>query len=165
MKKQPNSKLDNQNKGGVTSRVAISNILRNSGIRPTPQRVSIYSFLKNTTSHPKAEAIYEAVKRDFPSLSLNTVYDTLRILAEANLIRRLVMKGNISRYDGNPVSHGHFVCVKCGRTDDLRQSVDEELEKTLLALRGKIDGHIIDHDYRFYGYCTKCANEKGRPGS
>ncbi|NLA06306.1 MAG: transcriptional repressor [Firmicutes bacterium] len=141
------------------SRTDISNMLRDVGIRPTPQRVAIYEALKGTTRHPTAEAIYEAVKSDFPSLSLNTVYDALQTFTEAGLIRKLAMKENISRYDGKPAPHGHFVCIRCGRVEDLRAAVDEELKRIDLMLKDKINGRIVDRDYRFYGYCTECESD------
>lgn len=141
------------------SKTGISNMLRDVGIRPTPQRVAIYETLKGTTRHPTAEAIYEAVKSDFPSLSLNTVYDALQTFSEAGLIRKLAMKENISRYDGNPAPHGHFVCIRCGRVEDLRPAVDEELERIDLLLKDKINGRIVDRDCRFYGYCAECEGE------
>lgn len=147
---------------GDMSKAAISGTLRDVGIRPTPQRVAIYETLKGTTRHPTADAIYEALKSDFPSLSLNTVYDTLNILTEAGLIRKFAMRENISRYDGNPAPHGHFVCVKCGRVEDLRPAVDGELERISLLLKDEIDGCIIESDYRFYGYCAECEGEISR---
>lgn len=149
-------------KKGDMSKAAISGVLRDVGIRPTPQRVAIYETLKGTTRHPAADAIYEALKNDFPSLSLNTVYDTLNIFTEAGLIRKLAMRENISRYDGNPAPHGHFVCVRCGRVEDLRPAVDRELERIDSLLKNEIDGRIIDTDYRFYGYCTECEREISR---
>ena len=165
MTKKPDSDQGRQAKEGHMSRTVISNMLRDARIRPTPQRVAIYRMLKGTTSHPKAEVIYEAVKGDFPSLSLNTVYDTLQTFAESGLIRKLAMKENVSRYDGNAAPHGHFVCVRCGRVEDLRPSVDRELERINLLLKDRIDGRIIDSDYRFYGYCRECENETIRSDS
>ncbi|NLB72834.1 MAG: transcriptional repressor [Firmicutes bacterium] len=165
MTKKPDSKQKKESEEGHMSRTVISNTLRDAGIRPTPQRVAIYEMLRGTTSHPKAETIHEAVKCDFPSLSLNTVYDTLQTFDEAGLIRKLAMKENISRYDGNPAPHGHFVCARCGRVQDLRPSVDAELERINLMLKDKIDGRIIDCDYRFYGYCAECINKAVWPDS
>jgi Fur family peroxide stress response transcriptional regulator len=138
------------------SRAEISDMLRDAGIRPTAQRIAIYEMLRGTTSHPKAETVYEAVKDEFPSLSLNTVYDTLEILVESGLVRKLPMKENVSRYDGNPIAHGHFVCVECGRVGDLGPDVDKELEQASLTIKNRVDGRVIDIDHRFYGYCREC---------
>jgi Fur family peroxide stress response transcriptional regulator len=165
MTRKRDSNQERKPEDGHMSRAMVSDVLRDAGIRPTPQRVAIYEMLKGTTSHFKAETIYEAVKVDFPSLSLNTVYDTLQTFAEAELIRKLAMKENVSRYDGNPAPHGHFVCVGCGRVEDLRPSVDRELERINLLLKDGINGRIIDSDYRFYGYCRECDNKTIWPDS
>ena len=137
----------------------ISNMLRNVGIRPTPQRIAIYKVLNKTTQHPTAELIYEAVKDDFPSLSFNTVYDTLRVFTDAGIIRKLSMRENISRYDANPIPHGHFICINCGCVDDLGPIVDKELDKIDVIIRDKINKKVIDRDYRFYGYCSECERK------
>lgn len=159
MTKKPDLNQRRQGRRENMSRTMISDVLRDAGIRPTPQRVAIYKMLKETTRHPKAETIYDVIRSDFPSLSLNTVYDTLQTFTEAGLIRKLAMKEDASRYDGNPAPHGHFVCVVCGRVEDVRQAVDEELERIHCLLKDKINGRIIDREYRFYGYCAECEGK------
>ncbi len=140
----------------ASSREMVVHELRRAGIRPTPQRVAIYEMLRGTAAHPKVETVYEALKREFPTTSLNTVYCALQALVEAGLVRKLAMRENIYRYDANAAPHAHFVCVRCGRVEDLGDAVDEELERIEPALAGKIHRRIVDHEYHFYGYCDAC---------
>lgn len=139
-----------------STRETMADKLRAAGLKPTPQRVAIYEMLTGTTAHPGAETIYEALKVEFPTLSLNTVYSTLQALVDAGLLRKLAMRENMYRYDANTLPHSHFICVRCGSVTDLGPLVDEELKKIQPALTKKIGGLILDHEHHFYGYCAEC---------
>ena len=143
----------------LSLRQSIALELREAGIKPTPQRVAVYEVLKGTTMHPKVEMIYEALQDEFPTLSLNTVYTALQSLVDAGLVRKLAMRENVCRYDGNAAPHAHFVCMKCGRVEDLGEIVDKELEKITPVLAKHIHGPITDTEHRFYGYCRTCQDD------
>ena len=97
----------------------ITRTLREAGLRVTPQRMAIYLTLVKTKAHPCAELVYQELHHDFPSLSLNTVYNTLQIFEELGLVRRLDTGEGMCRYDANPSPHMHFVCKVCGRVLDI----------------------------------------------
>ena len=92
--------------------------LTNIGLRATPQRVAIMTFLEGNTSHPSAEQIYEALKADMPSLSLGTVYNTLDELVQREQLQELAISPNRKHVDPNPDPHCHFLCEVCGRIYD-----------------------------------------------
>ena len=88
-------------------------------LKLTPQRLAVYQYLKSTTEHPSAETIYKALQPNYPTMSLATVYKTLKTLVEIGLVQELnVGEGNF-RYDGNCKEHGHIQCIKCGKVNDL----------------------------------------------
>lgn len=93
---------------------------RAAGLKATHQRVEIYRELLCCQSHPGAEAIWGKVRKRIPSISLDTVYRTLRSLAEMGLISRVHTPEGRLRYDANLSRHHHFVCEKCGAVRDFR---------------------------------------------
>ena len=125
--------------------------------RMTRQRKKILEVLKNTTSHPTADWIYEQVKKEIPSISLGTIYRNLNVLAEMGEIIILEYSGGKSRFDGNPQQHYHLKCNNCGTVTDIDLTVKQELNER--AAR-KTNYEICYHRLEFYGLCPDCQQEK-----
>ena len=82
----------------------IIKIFKEKKIKITPQRLAVYNYLANTTSHPSVETIYEDIYKTFPTMSLATVYKTIKTLVSSELVQELnVGEGNF-RYDANTYS-------------------------------------------------------------
>ena len=75
--------------------------LKQNHLKVTPQRLSIYSYLTNTTAHPSVETIYNDLKEEHPSLSLATVYKTVASLRDAHLVTEFNVGEDSHRYDAN----------------------------------------------------------------
>lgn len=120
--------------------------------RYSPQRDLIYTYVKNSTSHPTAETIYQALKASTPGLSRGTVYRNLGILAQEGQIFRMPFP--IERYDGDTTPHAHLVCTCCGEVSDLRMPYDIALDETVCQLW---HCQIQRHDCYFYGQCSACV--------
>lgn len=98
----------------------IEALLRQAGINPTAQRIAIASHVLCTTDHPTAEAVKLWADQNFPKMSLATVYNTLRVLVDAGLIRELKLPSSESlHYDPNVRDHVHFVDEDTGEIIDL----------------------------------------------
>ena len=124
--------------------------------RMTKQRKAILKVLKNTTSHPTADWIYEEVKKEIPNISLGTVYRNLNVLAEHGKIRVLDYGSNHSRYDGTPEQHYHFKCEKCGGVFDLDIDLGLDLnEKINRETEFKANSHRLE----FSGICPNCQQK------
>lgn len=129
------------------------NIDKEISFRETAQRQKILSVLCSTKSHPTADWIYERVKKEFPKLSLGTVYRNLKILKEQGRIQELPFGDTFDRFDGNSSQHPHFVCKVCGSVYDIE--MDSPLNPAKLA--EKKSGFKIDNfSITFYGRCKKC---------
>ena len=76
------------------------------------QREAIKSFLMTRKDHPTADVVYENVRKEFPNISLGTVYRNLNTLVELNYIQKIKSTDNIDRYD-KILNHSHFICIKC----------------------------------------------------
>ena len=87
--------------------------------RNTQQKEIIRHTLCRMDSHPTAMAVFEAVRRDHPTISRSTVYRVLGQLAETGEVLRLRLSGEEDRYDGNTCRHSHVRCTRCGAVADI----------------------------------------------
>ena len=134
-------------------------ILRNKGLKVTPQRIEILRFLDEHRVHPTADDIYRSLKKTNPSLSKTTVYNSLDVLTKKHVIQCLTISLSEHRYDFGNKMHHHFFCYRCGRIYDLDFSCPN-----IKRIRRKIihDGHRIEeaHGY-FRGVCKNCLEKEG----
>jgi Fur family peroxide stress response transcriptional regulator len=123
--------------------------------RKSKQKESILRVVKETSSHPTAEWVYEQVKRQIPNISLGTVYRNLKLLKQTGDISELGAAGTLSRFDGNTQNHYHFRCEQCGRLFD----VDEPINKTMDNRVAQKTGFIVTYHYlEFRGVCNDCQH-------
>ena len=92
---------------------------RRGGLAVTPQRLAIVKALLDSGEHPRADAIFAAVRMQHPHISLATVHRTLETLCDIGEARKVTMLHDSARYDGNITPHHHVVCVKCRRIRDI----------------------------------------------
>ena len=128
-------------------------ILRDHGLQVTYQRLAIYKALYNTKEHPSTEVIFQQVKKQFPMISLGTVYKTMERFHAVGLIKRVNPVSEISRYEAETTLHHHMICEKCQSIHDIY-----ELAGTI-PLPEKPGFHITRHQVIFHGYCESCANK------
>ena len=122
------------------------------------QRESIKNYLCSREDHPTADMVYTNIRREFPNISLGTVYRNLSLLVETGEIRKITMDG-ADRFDAKTIPHHHFTCRKCKCVldvmiplDDPVAAVDEQWDQ----------GNVEECRIEFYGICSKCkkvANE------
>jgi Fur family peroxide stress response transcriptional regulator len=127
-----------------------------SKTRMTKQRKTILDVLKNTTSHPTADWIYEQVKKEIPNVSLGTIYRNLNLLAEMNKITVINYANDQSHYDGNTEVHYHFRCNNCQRVYDLHLELFEKEINNIVEKN--TDYKVSEHRLEFYGICPDCQN-------
>lgn len=126
-------------------------------LKLTPQRIAVYEVLKNTKSHPSAEAIYNEIIIKYPTMSLATVYKSLKTLSDVGLVQELnVGEGNF-RYDANTAPHPHIMCTKCNRVDDIENADISSIDETI---RKYTDYDVVSSKVYFYGICPECKNSK-----
>ena len=125
----------------------------------TRQRRVVLEELKNLSTHPTADQIYDLVRKRLPEVSLGTVYRNLDSLAGEGLIRKISLAGTRQRFDGRVEQHYHLRCLACGKVEDLRLPVLSRLEKKAGLLSGyQITGHCLE----FYGLCPACRSRAER---
>ena len=92
--------------------------IKTDKIRITPQRRAIIRYLADSKKHDTAEDIYEALIDNYPNMSMATVYNTLNLLLNYNLVRQIRTDGSSAHYDFNVEEHYHIVCKHCGKIQD-----------------------------------------------
>jgi Fur family peroxide stress response transcriptional regulator len=98
---------------------AIKRSLTGSGLRTTPQRYAVIAFLMEKAGHPTAAEIFDAVNRVDPRSSRATIYNILRDLVQAGLVREVAMEGRAARFEAKGLQHHHFICDCCGSVEDV----------------------------------------------
>jgi len=132
--------------------------LRESGHRITPQRLAIVHILARSDGHPSVETIHDRIKKDFPTMSLATVYKNVQLIKSVGEVLELGFPNGSNRYDGNkPAPHPHVICTECKRIVDANLESLNEMEKEIeMETRFKILNHRLD----FFGICGNCMAEK-----
>ncbi|WP_199624739.1 peroxide-responsive transcriptional repressor PerR [Paenibacillus alkalitolerans] len=129
-------------------------ILKSTGVRMTPQRYAILSYLLESMTHPTADEIYKALADRFPSMSVATVYNNLKLFIEAGLVRELKYGDDSSRFDADMSEHYHAICEQCGKIEDFDYTPLTAVEHAAAAHTGfKIFGHRME----VYGVCRDCS--------
>jgi Fur family peroxide stress response transcriptional regulator len=139
---------------------AFSEVSRRHGGKVTHQRSEIYRELAKTHEHPDAETIYRRVRKRIPSISLDTVYRTLRLLEDEGLISRVGSMGERTRFDANIDRHLHFVCTECGFIGDVYNEEWNNVRppKDLTAM-GKVNSVHVE----LRGLCKACQWKQRLP--
>jgi Fur family peroxide stress response transcriptional regulator len=94
-------------------------LLREAGVQPTPQRLAVARYVLATTSHPTADEVLERARRECPTLSRATVYNTLNRLSEKGLVRPQTVKEGVIVFDARVEKHHHFIDEETGEIYDV----------------------------------------------
>jgi len=123
--------------------------------RRSRQRERILELLQSTEAHPTANWLYGKLRKEFPNLSLGTVYRNIGILIEQGLISRIAFGSTFDRLDANMKPHYHFICENCDSIIDLAIPP----RKNLNVWPESLGFQVTRHEIEFYGLCPKCAKK------
>ncbi len=125
-------------------------------LKHSRQRESIKNFLLSRYDHPTADTIYLNMRKEFPNISLGTIYRNLALLTDLGEIIKLTTDG-ADRFDGHVEPHSHFICRKCKAVLDLQMESEDFINK---EAQKNFPGVIEGHTTQFYGICGRCAKNK-----
>jgi Fe2+ or Zn2+ uptake regulation protein len=136
----------------VKSPAELTELFRSQGLKVTPQRQCVFRALHGNEAHPTAEAIYERVTAEMPTVSLRTVYQTLNDLAAMGEISQIRVGAGSARFDPNLSAHHHLVCDGCGRVVDVPGDFAD-----IRVPRGHSHGFSVSRtEVVFRGRCAPC---------
>lgn len=119
-----------------------------AGLKMTGQRRTILRILQDAEDHPSVETVYERAKAADESISMATVYRTLNLLDELDLVVRHEFKENFSRYEVNMKHHHHLIDVDTG---DVVEFENEELEILKIKIAEELGFELVDHRLELFG--------------
>ena len=136
-------------------------MLREKGLKVTNQRLLVLEVLADhRDKHMTAEDIYELVKEDYPDIGLATIYRTVQLLREMQLVDRINLDDECLRYEISDLfdgetkhHHHHLICKTCGKVVPFEEDLLDELERLVEQETGF---KVSDHELKFYGQCEEC---------
>ncbi|MCL1997721.1 MAG: transcriptional repressor [Turicibacter sp.] len=120
------------------------------------KREAILDRVLSVKSHPTAGDVYNDLKKDYPDLSLGTVYRNLLLFKSEGSISSVGILDGKERFDGNITQHGHFICERC------HNIIDIDIPNTALAeyfvhLEERQKCRVHKTSFMAYGSCEKCV--------
>ncbi|MGD9741158.1 MAG: Fur family transcriptional regulator [Dongiaceae bacterium] len=125
------------------------------GLKMTEQRRIIARVLSDATDHPDVESLFRRATAIDPRISISTVYRTVKLFEEANILERHDFRDGRARYEEQPEAHhDHLIDVQSGRVIEFR---NEDIEKLQRAVAEKLGFRLVDHRLELYGVPLKSA--------
>jgi len=131
--------------------------LQESGLRVTRPRLAVLQAV-HLNAHSDTEAITRLARAELGSVSHQTVYDALRALTEAGLLRRIQPAGSVARYEARVGdNHHHVVCRTCGDIQDVDCAVSQA---PCLTVSDDAGFEIDEAEVVYWGRCPACSNNR-----
>ena len=132
-----------------------------AGLRRTPQRIALLGYLLRHPDHATVDELWPALNKRRVCASRATVYNNLRSLAKAGLVREVMSEGKAARFDANLRRHHHFVCEHCSAVEDILWfDLPPSVGRASLAGRD-----VSDYEIVFRGACVRCRNSRPKRGA
>lgn len=126
-----------------------------AGLKMTGQRKIILKVLDDAEDHPSVEAVYERAKSIDPTISMATVYRTLNLLDELQLVIRRDFNEKFSRYDMNTDHHHHLIDVESGDVVEFQNQEIEDLKRKIALDLGY---DLVECKLELYGRKLRKSN-------
>lgn len=131
-----------------------------ANLKYSRQREAIKEFLISRKDHPTADIVYMNVRKEFPNISLGTVYRNLSLLVEIGEAIKVPCSDGSEHFDGCTSQHYHFQCNKCGSVLDLNLKNADAIHNLNKIANDDFDGVIEGNRIFFYGLCPECSKNK-----
>lgn len=133
-------------------------ILKDRGYKITHQRkIILETMFKNSDKHLSCDEIFSIISNKNPEIGIATVYRTLLLFEKLNIVYKLNFDDGCSRYELDSGTedhqHHHLICIKCGEVIEVQLDLLESLENEIQKDKNFT---IVDHNVKFYGYCSDC---------
>jgi Fur family ferric uptake transcriptional regulator len=134
-------------------------MLRQRGLRVTPQRRAIVSEVMRARDHISATRLATVVARRVPGVNASTVYRTLSLLDELGVLVHAHFEDGVEYHRAPEADHVHLTCSSCGQNVSLSRRDVQPLERLFL------DRHGFSADLAHFaisGLCERCRAKQGR---
>ena len=124
----------------------LENLCVDKGMKMTEQRRVIARVLSDATDHPDVEEVHRRSLAEDARISIATVYRTMRLFEEADIVKRHEFGDGRARYEETPTTHhDHLIDMRSGVVTEFRNDDIERLQKEVAAAHGyKLVGHRLE---------------------
>ena len=121
------------------------------------KRSAILTCLRNTDTHPSAEAVHQLLQKEHPDISLATVYRNLALFKQQGEIMSVCTVKGVERFDANTNPHVHFICEECDAVSDLHEiQIPASLNQEVSDCSGN---QMHSCQLTISGLCSSCLNK------
>ena len=118
------------------------------GFKLTNQRELVISILENSEDHPDVDELFSRALAQDKSVSIATVYRTVKLLEDANFIEKLEFGDGRARYEESGEHHEHLIDVETG---EVIEFIDHELEELKEKIANRMGYRLVDHKLELFG--------------
>ena len=153
---RPSGEFDSPNSESIPREKKFLEFLGRRGLKLTRQRQAVVNEIFGDAGHFEAEELVERLKGNRTRVSRATVYRTLELLRECQLVEKLDFGTQRSYYEHVSPNehHDHLICIRCGNVIEFHNEALETLQDEICANFGFQESY---HSLRIFGHCSKCA--------
>ena len=126
-------------------------VIRDSGLKPTAQRVETLEYLYSNDNYQSIDNIYNSLLSNYKVFSKATIYATLEAFVEKGIVTKFPGLHGEARIDVTGGNNTHFICTKCGHIEMINTyGVDDDITRKTL------DYEVLSKETTYKGLCDKC---------
>ena len=127
------------------------------GLKLTEQRRVIVKVLSDSSDHPDVESVYKRAVKIDKKIGIATVYRTIKLFEDRNLLEKHEFKGYSSRYETVRENHHHLIDIKSGKVKEFRNTLVDAMQKQVAKEMGY---KLIDYRLELYAVPLKNRSKK-----